>query len=86
MPIIKSAKKRVKQTAQKTKRNNVYRRRLHDIQKEFYDLVEAKETGKAEKMLPEVYKIIDTCSKRNLIHDNKAARLKSKASKAISSK
>lgn len=83
MPIIKSAKKRVKQTQKRTIRNFVQRRRLHDVQKEFYALIKDKDAKGAEKMLPAVFKVIDTCTKKNIIHKNRAARLKSKANRNL---
>jgi len=85
MPIIKSAKKRVKTAAKATVRNLVHRRRLHDSQKKFYDFVKEKEFKKAEEQLSSVYKVVDTCAKRNIIHENKAARLKAKAARALAS-
>ncbi len=84
MPIIKSAKKQMRQNAVKRQRNNVFRRRLHDYQKEFNTLIKDGDAAGAEAKLSGVYKIIDTCAKKNLLHDNKAARLKSQAQKALS--
>ena len=37
----------------------------------------------AEKLLPEVISMIDRLAKRNIIHDNKAANLKSKLTKHV---
>lgn len=37
----------------------------------------------AEKLLPEVISMIDRLAKRNIIHNNKAANLKSKLAKHI---
>lgn len=85
MPIIKSAKKRVKQAEKRRIKNFTFRRRLHDVQKDFYDLIKSKDSKKATEMLPNVYKVIDTCAKKNLIHGNKAARMKSKAQKQLTS-
>jgi len=39
----------------------------------------------AEKLLPEVVSMIDRLAKRNIIHSNKAANLKSKLTKHIAS-
>ena len=83
MPIIKSAKKRVKQAEKRRVRNYGTRRKLHDIQKEFYSLIKEKNTAEAAKLLPTVYMTIDLAAKKNVIHDNKAGRLKSKAQKNL---
>lgn len=85
MPIIKSAKKRVKQAEKRKIRNYGTRRRLHDVQKQFYALIKDKNTAEAATMLPTVYKTIDLAAKKNVIHDNKAGRLKSKAQKNLTS-
>jgi small subunit ribosomal protein S20 len=37
----------------------------------------------AEALLPSVYSMIDRLAKRNIIHDNKAANLKSKLAKHV---
>lgn len=84
MPIIKSAKKRVKQAEVRRVRNFRYRRALHDAQKEFYALIKEGDATKAAAKLPEVYKVIDTCDKKNILQSNKAGRLKSKAQKSLS--
>ena len=86
MPIIKSAKKAVKQSLVKRIRNVRTRRALHDVQKDFYDLVKAGKTEDAAKDLNKVYKVIDTASKKNVIPFNRASRLKAKAAKAIATK
>jgi len=40
---------------------------------------------KAETLLPTVISMIDKLAKRNIIHDNKAANLKSKLTKQVAS-
>tara|TARA_B100001964_G_C13668080_1_gene352073 strand:- start:170 stop:433 length:264 start_codon:yes stop_codon:yes gene_type:complete len=83
MPIIKSAKKRVKTAEKRRVRNYAVRRTLHDIQKSFYLLIKEKKKDEAAKMLPSVYKTIDLASKKRIIQANKAGRLKSKAQKNL---
>ena len=86
MPIIKSAKKRVKQALKRKLNNNRFKRRLHDLQKSFYDAIKANDMKKAEGELSGVYKIIDTCAKKNILPSNRANRMKSKAQKSVSPK
>jgi len=50
--------------------------------KKLKELTKKKE---AEKMLPEVVSMIDKLAKRNIIHDNKAANLKSQLTKHVAS-
>lgn len=70
MPIIKSAKKRVKTARAATVRNAKTKRALKSALKEFIKSPSAKTLGAAQSK-------IDTATKKNVIHANKAARLKS---------
>jgi small subunit ribosomal protein S20 len=82
MPIIKSAKKRVKVSAKATVRNAKTRRTLREAVKAFYA---ALATGKADKIsetLSKANSAIDIATKKNVIHKNKAARKKSQLSSA----
>lgn len=77
MPIIKSAKKRVKQAAKANVANSRFRRSMREAIKAFDKAVEA---GKASDILEaqtQAVKAIDIAVKKNLIHKNKAARQKS---------
>jgi small subunit ribosomal protein S20 len=72
--IRKSAKRRLENRYYgKTTRNAM--RRLRAIE----------EKGEAEKSLPEVISMIDKLAKKNVIHKNKAANLKSKLTKKVTS-
>lgn len=78
MPIIKSAKKRVKIAAKANVRNSKTRRKLRDTLKEFARALtsgKAVEIAKAQKAAESA---IDTAAKKNVIHKNKAARQKAK--------
>mgnify|MGYP000473377217 CR=1 FL=1 len=86
MPIIKSAKKAAKQSLVKRVRNIKTRRSLHDVQKDFYDLIKGGKLEEAVKLMTKVYKVIDTAAKKNIIPFNRASRLKSKAAKAVAKK
>lgn len=83
MPIIKSAKKAAKQNVVKKIRNSRTRRQLHDIQKDFYNLIKESKKDEATKLLATVYKTVDTASKKNVIPANRANRLKAKAAKYL---
>ncbi len=87
MPIIKSARKRVK-TAQKAAiRNSKTKRTLKDALKSFHAAVTSGK--KIEEAHSEAQSALDTAAKKNLIHKNKVARKKrqlSAAAKAAGSK
>ncbi len=79
MPIIKSAKKKLKVDKRRTKVNRVYRNRL----KEALKTASGKKTKKA---LQAAYKALDQAAKKKVIHKNKAARLKSRLATKFKSK
>ncbi len=77
MPIIKSAKKRVKQTEKATIRNAKTKRTLREAVKAFTKALAAGNRDEIAKAQSEAYSAIDTAAKKNLMHKNKAARRKS---------
>lgn len=83
MPLIKSAKKRVKQSLKRRARNFAVRRTLKETLRAFTDVVAAGDLKKAAEMLPTVQKAIDMAAKKNIIHPNKANRLKSQMAKRL---
>ena len=78
MPIIKSAKKRVKLAAKANARNTRTRRSLREAMKAFSKAVESGKTADVAKAQTEVYSALDTAAKKAVIHKNKAARFKGK--------
>lgn len=83
MPIIKSAKKRVKQAKKRQERNYPLRSLLKTNMKKVLTAANEGRKEEAEKALPKAYKIIDTAAKKNLIHKKNAANKKSKLARAI---
>ena len=70
----KSALKRIRSSETKRLRNRYQHKTARNMIKRFQDLTDKKE---AEKMLSSVYGVIDKLAKKNIIHSNKAANLKS---------
>lgn len=83
MPVIKSAKKRVKQQKVRTDRNRHFKSRMMTLFKNLIKWVKGGEIAKAESFLDETQKAIDTAAKKNIIHKNTANRRKSGVIKAI---
>ena len=83
MPIIKSAKKRVKQAEKRRKRNFPVRSKLKTIIKQFLDAIKDGDKELAEKLLREAYSLIDTAAKKNIIHKNNAARKKARLARNL---
>jgi len=81
MPIIKSAKKRVKVANKAAIRNAKIKREIKSAVKSFQSALSAKNTKKANVALVEAQSAIDTAVKKNLWHKNKGARRKSQLAK-----
>lgn len=83
MPIIKSAKAKLKKDRKKTKINLAYREGYKKILKE---LRGAGVKKNVEKLLATAYAKVDKALKKKIITKNKAARLKSQISKFLRKK
>ena len=78
MPLTKQAIKKVRQDKRKT----IYNIRTKKAYKQAVVAFRKKPTAKS---ISEVFSKLDRAAKTNLIHKNKAARLKSRLSKLITS-
>lgn len=74
MPIIKSAKKRMRQTTVRRARNQNTKRSLRSELKAFAAAVEAKDAKKAADLLKKVQSNLDKAVKKNILKKNTAAR------------
>lgn len=66
----------------KRQRNKYQHKTVRNLIKKFRSLQNAKE---AQTLYPTVSSMIDKLAKKNIIHDNKAANLKSKLAKKANS-
>lgn len=78
----KSAKKRIRQAKARRLYNRYHLKTTKTFIKKF-KLIQEKE--KANEQLPRLYSMIDKLVKRGIIHKNKAANLKSKLARRVSS-
>ena len=76
----KSALKRIRQTAKRTLRNKYQHKTTRNAIKALRTCSDKKE---AAAMLPKVSSMLDKLAKKNIIHNNKAANLKSKLTKHV---
>ena len=83
MPIIKSAKKALRQSERRKKRNLRKKKVLKNLLKKVRSLILEKKIEEAEKLLPQVYKALDKTAKIGLIKKNTAGRKKSRITKLI---
>lgn len=79
MPVTKQAIKKVRQDKRKTAQNAI-------VKKNYKKAVSEFRKKPAAAALSGVYKALDRASKTNVIHKNKAARLKSRLNKMLSVK
>lgn len=85
MPIIQSARKKLRQDKKRTELNESYRHSFKDAVRDIRRKASQKEKI-SEKDLDKAFSALDKASKRNIIHPNKAARLKSRMTKLQTSK
>lgn len=83
MPVTDAAKKAVRRDENRTRYNNRRRKKMREAIKEVKSLVEEEDFAEAKEALPAAYKAIDKAAKDSIIHQNKAARKKSKLSKMV---
>ena len=76
----KSSVKRIRSNDAKRVRNKYYAKTTRNAVKALREVEAKKEAG---AMLPKVTAMLDKLAKRNIIHKNKAANLKSKLAKKV---
>ncbi len=79
MPVIKSAKKKLRQDIKRTLRN----KKLENL---FQKAVKKAKKSPTETNIKEAVIIIDKTASRRIIHKNKAARIKSSLAKLLTAK
>lgn len=84
MANTKSALKRVRQTIVRTERNRAEKSRIKTLRRKTLAAVATGDKTAAAAASSEFSSAVDKAAKRNLIHPNKAANLKSKTAKALS--
>lgn len=83
MPNTRSAAKALRQSKKHRAKNLAKKTSYKNEIKEFKRLLAAGNIEGAKKLLPLVYKKLDKTAKAGVIKRNKAARLKSKTSRAL---
>ena len=74
MPVIKSAIKKLRQDKKREKRNN-------DLRDSVKNAIRLAKKSKSGKTIAKAISTVDKAAKKNIIHKNKAAKLKSTLSK-----
>jgi len=76
----KSSEKRIRQAETKKVENRYFARTMRNAVKTLRTTSDKKEAG---EMFPKVVSMLDKLSKKNIIHKNKAANLKSSLTKHV---
>lgn len=79
MPVTKSARKKLRKDKGRTAENK-------KIKNLFKSAVKKAQKNKTEKVVRDAIKLVDKAAKKNIIHKNKASRLKSSLSKLFTGK
>ncbi|MFB6212897.1 MAG: 30S ribosomal protein S20 [Candidatus Magasanikbacteria bacterium] len=83
MPNTQSAEKSLRRDKRRKKRNSKRKEKMKKAIKKIENLIENGKTEQARKSLPETQKVIDKMAKVNLIHENKANRIKSRLARKV---
>ena len=78
IPIIESAKKRLRQNEKRRKRNKKIKAELKAVTKKLDKLIEQGEKEEAQELLPDLMQCADKAASKGPFHRNKSARIKSK--------
>jgi small subunit ribosomal protein S20 len=81
MPHTRTAKKRLRQNLRRREENRARRGRMRTEVRRVLSLVDAGKAEEAAEKLGPTTGLVDKAAKRNLIHPNKASRIKSKLAK-----
>lgn len=76
----KSALKRIRQNEKRRIHNHYYAKSMRTLLRKFRA---TKDKATAEQLFPSLQKCLDKLAKRNIIHKNKAANLKSSAARQL---
>ena len=83
MPIMKSAKKRLRQNIKQNLRNRTYRSALKTQLKKFLSVVKEGNAQAAQEELRLTVKKIDKGVAKNILHKNTASRKKARLAKKL---
>jgi small subunit ribosomal protein S20 len=83
MATHKSALKKAKQDLVRRLRNRGHRSRLRNVIKKFRASIDAGDKDEAAKLLPDTLSMIDRSAKLGVLHDNAAARAKSRLTRSL---
>ena len=83
MPRTKSTAKASRQSRDRRARLQPFKTNMKTMMRKLTDAAKAGKKDEAVKLLPAVYKSIDTAAKKQIIHKNTAARKKSLMARTV---
>lgn len=83
MANIKSAKKRILQNEKCRQKNRTFRSRMRSSIRRLRAVIDKGEAQEARELLEPTLRIIDKTAQKGIIHDNAAARYKSRLTRAV---
>ncbi len=83
MANIKSAEKRIRQTAKRRTRNRYHRSRMRTAIKQLRSMIDEGRGDEARNALAGTLALIDSTAQKGVIHRNAAARTKSRLTRAV---
>ncbi len=83
MPNLKNAKKALRQNIAQAKTNADARAKISYMRRTFRKLVEDKKLDEAQKLMNDLYQILDKAAGKRLMKANTVARVKSRAMKTL---
>lgn len=83
MANIKSAVKRIERSAKQRRRNRAQRSRMRGAIRDVRLAVTEGDQAKAQELLPDTLKLVDSTAQKKVIHRNAAARTKSRLTRAV---
>lgn len=83
MPIIASAKKRMRQNSKRNEQNHPFLAHMRSMVKNVVEYAKKNDAEKIGRAYSDAQSALDKCVKKNLIHKNNAAHKKSLIAKAV---
>lgn len=83
MPLTSAAIKAMRQSATKRDARRPFKTRMKSVLRELADLLKEGKKEEAAKLLPTIYKVVDTAAKKNIVHWKNAAHKKSHAAALV---
>jgi small subunit ribosomal protein S20 len=83
MPNLANAKKALRQSVKRAKRNDILKGEIRSMRRSFRKLVQAKQFEDAAKMIPTLDKALDKMITKGVFPKNRVARMKSRLAKSL---